>query len=446
MNSNHRDLVARNKATNLASWIAQNDWNPLSMTRAEGVYFWDADGNKYLDWSSQLMNVNIGHGHPHVLKAIENQIRAINYAHSGIATEARAALAEQLCRIVPGGMAKVFFTLGGADAIENSLKIARLASGRQKVLTRYRSYHGSTFGAMSAGGDPRRLANEPGVPWIVRFHDPYAYRSPIYKDRTQDEGDEALGDLIEQTVLFEGPDNVAAILLEGYSGSSGIIQGGEVFWRRIQEICDKYGILLVIDEIMSGFGRTGEWFGVSHYPFLKPDVVAMAKGITSGYVPLGAVAINQRVADYFEDNIFWGGLTYGSHPLGCAAGKANIEVIRSEKLIENSREMGKALRSGLTDLGEQHPSVGDVRGDGLHQVIELVNNRETKEPMNKFNQPLNRPMQEVARSLQEMGLNTFVKWNWIFCTPPLVISESELQEGLSALDTALEIADSYCVT
>ena len=445
MSDDHSDLVARNKATNLASWIAQKDWSPLSMTRAEGVYFWDANGNKFLDWSSQLMNVNIGHGHPHVIEAIEKQAHKINYAHSGIATEPRAELAELLCQIAPGGMKKVFFTLGGADAIENSLKIARLATGRQKVLARYRSYHGSTFGAMSAGGDPRRLANEPGVPWIVRFHDPYAYRSPIYRGRSQDEGDAALGDLIEQTVLFEGPENVAAILLEGYSGSSGIIQGGEVFWRRIQEICDKYGILLVIDEIMSGFGRTGEWFGVSRYPFLKPDVIAMAKGLTSGYAPLGAVAINEKLAYYFEDNIFWGGLTYSSHPLGCAAAKANIEVIRSEKLIENSREMGKALRNGLAELGEQHPSVGDIRGDGLHQVIELVRNRETKEPMNQFNQPLNRPMQDLAGSLKDTGLNTFVKWNWVFCAPPLVINETELKEGLSALDSALDTADLHCI-
>lgn len=444
MSPTHAELAEKNKQFTLASWTAQEAWNPLSMVRAEGVYFWDADGKRYIDWSSQLINVNIGHGNRHVIEAVQQEMERISFAYPGIATEPRARLAEMLAEIVPVERPKTFFTLGGADAIENAMKIARLYTGRQKVFSRYRSYHGATFGAMTAGGDPRRLANEPGVPWIVHIHDPYPYRSPIYRGRSPEEGDRALADLIEQTVLFEGPENVAALLLEGYSGSSGILQGGPVFWEKIQQICDRYDILLIIDEVMSGFGRTGEWFGINHYPQVKPDIMVMAKGLTSGYVPLGAVAVSEPVAAYFNQHTLWGGLTYSAHHLGCAAGIANIEVYRQEKLIENSNHMGKRLRQGLLDLAENHPSVGEVRGTGLHQVIELVKNRETREPMSGWNQPLSEAMRKVSASLRSDGMSTFVKWDWIFCAPPLLITEGQIEEGLSILDSALSIADDYC--
>lgn len=443
MGSEHEALVARNRAYTLASWTAQGAWQPLSMVRAEGVYFWDADGRRYLDWSSQLFNVNIGHGHPHVIRAIQEQAARLTYAYPGIATEPRARLGEMLREVVPEGLTKFFFTLGGADAVENALKMARLYTGRQKVLARYRAYHGATFGAMTAGGDPRRLANEPGVPWVVHVHDPYAYRSPIYRGRTVEEGDRVVADLMEETVLMEGPENVAAILLEGYSGSSGILQGGEAFWRRVQEICDTYDILLIVDEVLSGFGRTGEWFGIDHYPFVRPDLMVMAKGLTSGYLPLGAVAVSQEIADYFEEHVLWGGLTYGSHPMGCAAAIATLEVYREENLIERAREMGKVLYAGLMDLAEQHPCVGEVRGVGLHYVLDLVKDRETREPMSPWNGPLTEPMQAVARSLREQGLSTFVRWNWVFCDPPLVITEEQIGEGLEILDRALTEADRY---
>jgi taurine--2-oxoglutarate transaminase len=444
MPSAHKDLVARNKAATLTSWTAQSEWNPLSMARGLGVYFWDADDNRYLDWSSQLVNVNIGHGHPHVVKAIQHQAAKLCYAFPGIATEARARLGEMLREIVPKGLTKAFFTLGGTDAVENAMKMARLYTGRQKIFSRYRAYHGATFGAMTAGGDPRGLANQPGVPWIVHVHDPYAYRSPIFRGRTPQEGDQILADLIEQTVHYEGPENIAAILLEGYSGSSGIIQGGDVFWKRIQEICDAHGILLIIDEVMSGFGRTGKWFGFNHYPTLKPDMVTMAKGLTSGYVPMGAVMVSEAIADYFEEHTLWGGLTYSSHALGCAAGIANLEVYQNEMLIDRARDLGKLLKKGLKALGEKHPSLGEVRGTGLHQVIELVKNRDTREPMSGFNQPLSEPMRNVAASLRKQGMSTLVRWNWIFNTPPLVITEEELEEGLAILDKALAEADRAC--
>ncbi len=282
----HDELVRKTREFSFASWIPQSDWNPLSMSKAEGVYFWDADGKRYLDWSSQLFNVNIGHGNPQVIQAIQQQVQDLAYAYPGIATHPRAKLAEQLADLVPGNMQKSFFTLGGADAVEAALKMARLVTGRQKVVSRYRAYHGATFGAASAGGDPRRLPNEPGVPWIVRVHDPYEYRSPLYRNRTREEGEYALIDQVEETIRYEGEDNIAAILLEGYSGTSGVIQGGEEYWSGIQSICDRYGILLIIDEVLSGFGRTGRWFGISHYPNVEPDIVVLAKGLTGGYVPL----------------------------------------------------------------------------------------------------------------------------------------------------------------
>ena len=444
MSMTHEKLVEANKAYTMASWTAQSNWNPISMAKAEGVYFWDADGKRYLDWSSQLMNVNVGHGHPHVVKAIQAQAAVMGHAYPGIATEPRARLGKLLREVTPVGLSKSFFTNGGADAVENAMKIARLYTGRQKIVTRYRSYHGATFGAMTAGGDPRRLANEPGVPWIVRVHGPYSYRSPLYNGRSADEGDAISAELIEQTIQFEGPENVAAILLEGYSGTSGIMQGGDAFWQKIQAICEQYGILLIIDEVMSGFGRTGEWFGINHYPYVKPDIMAMAKGLTSGYIPMGAAVVTEAIADHFEDNALWGGLTYSAHPLACATAVANIEVYQAENLPSKAREMGKVLRAGLMDLAEKHSSVGEVRGTGLLQVVELVKNRKTREPMSGWNKPLSEPMRQVAASLREQGMSTFVKWDWIFCAPPLVINEAQLQDGLAMIDQALTGADQYC--
>ncbi len=441
----HRELAACTKKTTLSSWTAQGAWSPLTVSRAEGVYFWDADGKRFLDWSSMLMNVNIGHGHPHVVRAIQEQAASLTYCRPDFATGPRARLGEILAEITPGSLSRSFFTLGGADAIENAMKIARLYTGRQKVLTRYRSFHGGTFGAMSAGGDPRRLANEPGVPWIVRVHDPYAYRSPLYRGRGRDEGDAALVDQIRDTIELEGPDSVAAILLEGYSGTSGIMQGGEVFWRGVQRICDDYSIVLIVDEVMSGFGRTGRWFGIDHYPFVRPDIVVTAKGLTSGYVPLGAATVSDAIARHFDDQVLWCGLTYSAHALACAAAIACYEVYRDEGLIERAARSEEPMRRGLDQLRGRHPCVGDIRGAGLHFVIELVRDRETREPMSPFNQPLTEPMAEVAQSLVANGLSTFVRWNMIFCNPPLVISEEQIASGLAILDRALGLADAHVV-
>lgn len=437
------EIVTQNKSFTLASWTAQNNWNPITMARGEGVYFWDTDGKRYIDWSSQLVNVNVGHGHPHVIKAIQEHVAKISYAYPSIATEARGRLGELLSEVTPGNLSKAFFTNGGTDAIENAIKMARMVTGKTKILTRYRSYHGATFGAATAGGDPRRHGHGPGIPDIVRLPDPYAYRSPVYRGRTQEEGDAIMADMVEEIVQMEDPKQCAAILVEGYSGTSGIIQPSALYWNRLAEICKQYGMLLIVDEVMSGFGRTGEWFGVDHYPNVQPDIIAVAKGITSGYVPLGATIVSAEVASYFDDHALSTGLTYSAHPLAMAAGVANIEVYRNENLIENSREMGKVLRRGLMDLAEKHPIIGDIRGAGLHQVIELVKNRDTREPLTPWQGPVSEPMAIVAKTLREQGMSGFVRWNMVFNCPPLIINEAQIQEGLAMVDHALSLVDGY---
>lgn len=437
------EIVRQNKEYTLASWLAQDTWNPVTIDRAEGIYLWDNDGKQYIDWASQLVNVNIGHSHPHVVKAIQDQAAKLCYVNPSFATEPRGKLGELLREVTPGDLTKTFFTNGGTEAVENALKMARLYTGRHKILTRYRSYHGATYGAMSAGGDGRRHANEPGIPGIVRLPDPYAYRSPVYQGRTQDEGDAIMADMVEEIVIMEGPEHCAAILIEGYSGSSGVIQPGPVYFKRLREICDKYGMILMVDEVMSGFGRTGEWFGIDHYPGIKVDIMAMAKGLTAGYVPMGATVVSKEIGEFFGSHMLATGLTYSAHPLAAAAGVATIEVYRQENLIDKSRELGKVLRKGLLDLAEAHPIIGDIRGAGLHQVIELVKNRDTREPLSPFNGGASEAMKIASKTMMQNGLSAFTRWNMIFNTPPLTITESQLQEGLAIVDKALTAIDHF---
>lgn len=439
------DWLQKNHDYTFTTWRAQNTWNPISMKRGEGIYFWDKDDNRYFDLSSQLFNVNIGHGNQHVVEAIQKQAATMPYAFPAIATEMKGLLGEKLSKVTPHDLTKTFFTLGGSDGIENALKIARLFTGKQKVLARYRAYHGATFAAMSVGGDPRRLANEPGVPWAVHVHDPYSYRSPLYAGRTQAEGDQALIDQMEETILYEGPDKIAAMVLEGYSGTSGIIQGGETYWHGIAYLCEKYNILLIVDEVMSGFGRVGKWFGINHYPWVKPDIMVMAKGLTSGYAPLGAVTVTSEIAAHFDDHPLVAGLTYGGHALCLAAGLATIEVYENDNLMEHSAKMGTFIENELNALQEEHACLGEVRGAGVHWVLELVKNKDTREPMGPFNQPFTEPMAKVAAALRERGISTFAKWNWIFYCPPLIITEAEVQETLAIINDVLSIADEYCV-
>ena len=434
------EIVDLNKEYTFFSWAAQGAVNPIPVERAEGVYFWDSNGKRYLDFNSQLMNVNIGHGNRKVIEAIKEQAEKLTYMYPGIATDPRGRLGEKLAEITPGSLKKTFFCLSGTEANESAMKMARMYTGRQKILGRFRSFHGQGFGAQQAGGDPRRIPNEPGVPWAVHVHDPYRYRCVFCRE--QSACNLMCANHIEQVVQFEGPESIAAIILEGYSGSSGIIAPPDPeYWTIVRNICDKYGILLIVDEVMSGFGRTGKWFGIDNYPGVQPDMITMAKGLTSGYLPLGAATVTDEIGKYFDTHPLWIGGTYSSHTLACAAGLACIQVYEEEGLIDNSAKMGEVLGRGLHDLQDEHPSVGEVRGLGLFYALELVKNRDTREPMSEFNKPLTEPMKKMAAFIQEKGMFAFTRWNMLFAVPPLIINEQQLQEGLSIINDALAITD-----
>ena len=436
----NEEIINLNREYVFFTWATQSRVNPLTAVRSEGVYFWDADGKRYLDFSSQLMNVNIGHGNQKVIQAIQEQAAKLPFVYPGIATEPKGRLAQMLAEITPGDLCKTLFTLGGAEANENAIKFARLTTGRRKIIARYRSYHGATAGAMALSGDPRRLPVEPLIPGVVHVMDPYCYRCPF--GWTPETCHRECIAHVEQVVHLEGPENVAAICLEGVTGTSGLMIPPDDYWPCMRALCDKYDILLIDDEVMSGFGRTGEWFGVNHWDVV-PDIMTLAKGITAGYVPLGAVVVSKAIADYFEDRPLPMGLTYSGHPVSMAAGIATIEVYKEEKLVENARAMGAILKEGLEDLKAKHPSVGDVRCIGLFSVIELVKDKETKEPLAPWNAKPREMgvMAQVPGALRERGMYTFSKWNWIFVVPPLSINETELRDGLRILDEVLEITD-----
>jgi taurine--2-oxoglutarate transaminase len=435
-----QDTVGLNKEYTFFAWAVQGAVDPILVERAEGVYFWDASGKRYLDFNSQLMDVNIGHGNRRVIQAIKDQAEKLPYVYPGIATDPRGRLGEKLAQITPGKLKKTFFSVSGTEANENAMKIARLVTGRQKILGRFRSFHGQGFGAQEVGGDPRRIPNEPGVGWVVHVHDPYRYRCLFCRDL--DACNLMCAHHIEQVVQLEGPETIAAITLEGYSGSSGIIAPPDPeYWTIVRQICDKYGILLIVDEVMSGFGRTGKWFGIDHYPDARPDILTMAKGLTSGYVPLAATTVTEGIGQYFDTRPFVLGGTYSAHTLACAAALACIDVYETEGLIDNAARMGEILGRGLRELQAAHPSVGDVRGIGLFWALELVKNRETRVPMSEFNQPLAPPMKQIDAFLRSKGLFAFIRWNMIFAVPPLIINAQQLQEALSLFDEALVIAD-----
>ena len=437
------EIVKLNREYVFFSWSTQNQVKPIPAVRSEGVYFWDADGKRYLDFSSQLMNVNIGHGNPDVVQAVQEQVATMAFVYPGIATEPKGRLGQLLAEITPGDLCKTFFTLSGAEANENAIKFARLYTGRHKIITRYRSYHGATSGAMALSGDPRRLPVEPLIPGVIHALGPYCYRCPF--GWTLETCHRECIAHMEQIILFEGPQNIAALMLEGVPGTSGLFIPPDDYWPRMREICTRYDILLIDDEVMSGFGRTGEWFGVNHWD-VTPDIMTLAKGITSGYVPLGAVVVSRAIADHFEDRILPLGLTYSGHPVSMAAGIATIGVYKEQKLIENAKSLGVILKEGLEELKAKHPSVGDVRSIGLFAVIELVKDKETKQPMAPWNAKPHEMgvMAQVPGALRERGMYTFSKWNWIFVIPPLSINETELREGLHILDEVLDITDSGC--
>ncbi|HEY5668461.1 MAG TPA: aminotransferase class III-fold pyridoxal phosphate-dependent enzyme [Anaerolineales bacterium] len=425
-----QEIVQLNRQYTFFSWSVQSAVNPIPVTRAEGIYFWDADGKRYFDFSSQLMNMNIGHQHPKVVGAIQEQASQLCFVHPGLATEARGKLGKKISEVAPGHLNKTFFCLGGAEANENAIKLARLYTGRNKILARYRSYHGATHGAMALTGDYRRLAVEPTMPGAVHFLDPYCYRCPF--GWTRETCHRECISHIEEIIQYEGPDHIAAIIMEGVTGSNGLIVPPDDYWPRVREICDKYDILLISDEVMSGWGRTGKWFAVDNWEVV-PDMITTAKGLTSGYVPLGAVIVSDDIAEYFEDKMLWAGLTYSGHALACAAGLATLEVYQEDGLIENAVKVGRYLGERLEAIKLSHPSVGEVRYIGLFSALEIVKNRETKEPID--------PLTEVAKYLKEHGLFTFVFHNMLFIVPPLCITEAQLDEGLEIIEQGLLITD-----
>ena len=424
----------------LHSWSVRSAIDPIPVAGAEGRHFWDYDGKRYLDFASQLVNVSIGHQHPKVIAAIKDQADRLATIGPMMANEKRSELARLLAEVTPGNLTMSFFTNGGAEANENAIKLARWYTGRHKIVARYRSYHGATAGAITATGDPRRWPAEPGVPGVVRILDPYTYRCPAGHP---DPCPVCTGaPHIEEILQYEGPHTVAAVILETITGTNGVIVPPDGYLQSVREVCDRYGIVLILDEVMAGFGRTGKWFACEHWDVV-PDILTVAKGINSGYVPLGAMILSEPIAEWVRDKYFAGGLTYSGHPLACAAGVASIEAFREEGIVENSAELGAVLGDRLAELAGGHPSIGDVRGRGLFYGVELVRDRETREPLVPFNASGEAfaPMANVAKAALERGLYLMTHWNVIIVAPPLTITREELDEGLAVLDEALALAD-----
>jgi len=424
------------------SWSVQSKRNPLVVNRAEGIYFWGTSfpsgkEKKYLDMASQLVNSNIGHQHPKVVAAVKEQADKLCFAAPSFANEKRSELAKMLADIAPGDLKCSFFTNAGADANENAIKIARMYTKKSKVITRYRSYHGATYGAIALTGDPRRPPVEPTMPGVVRALDPYCYRCPF----GQKEGACRLecAKHIEEVIMYENPDTVAAVLFESITGSNGVFIPPKAYYEEVRRICDKYGILLIADEVMSGFGRAGTWFAIQNFG-VAPDIMTVAKGINSGYVPLGAVIMSEKVAAGIKDDFLYCGLTYSGHPLACAAAVATIKAYKDERIIENSAKMGNVLAGYLADMKRKHPSVGDARNIGLFGVLELVKDRGTREPIVPWN-GTGPVMAAVNDYLMGKGVFLYSRWNYMFVVPPIIIDERQMADAFEAIDGALALAD-----
>jgi len=437
------EILSLSLEHNFWTWSAQSRVSPIPVTRAKGVYFWDVDEKRYLDFNSMVMCVNIGHGDERVINAISDQARELTFAGPGMATKPRAVLGKLLTEVVPKGLTKFLYTLGGADANENAVKLARAYTGKHKILTRYRSYHGASYGAIALTGDPRRYAWEPSVmPGVVHFLDPYKYRSTFHRMNRDISDEEFSTDYLnhlEEIVLGEGPQTIAAVMIEPVTGTNGILIPPPGYIKGVRALCDKYNILMIADEVMTGFGRTGEWFAVNHWNVI-PDIMTMAKGITSGYAPLGAVAMKPEIAATFNDRVFEGGLTFNGHPVSLAAAIANINVMRSDSLIDKAKKSGVVMAEMMAELVDRHPSVGEVRSIGLFGAIELVKNRETREPVSPF-AGTSPEMVSLKKYLLEKGLFLYTHWNLLLIIPPLIITPDQLAEGFSIIDKGLEITD-----
>ncbi len=427
----------------LYSWSVQDQISPIPVAGAEGRHFWDYEGKRYLDFASQLVNLSIGHQHPKVIAAIKEQAEQLCTIGPPMATESRSRLGRLLAEVTPGNLGMSFFTNGGAEANENAVKLARWYTGRPKIVARYRSYHGATAGAITLTGDPRRWYAEPGIPGVVRMLDPYTYRCPAgHPDPCPVCSG---GPHLEEILMYEGPDTVAAVILETVTGTNGIIVPPDGYLQSIRETCDRHDVLLVFDEVMAGFGRTGKWFACEHWDVV-PDILTVAKGINSGYVPLGAMIASEPIAEWVRDKYFAGGLTYSGHPLACAAAVASIEAFREEGIVENAAAMGEVFAAELPKLAARHPSIGDVRGLGCFWGLELVKDRATREPLVPFNGSgeAAKPVTALSKAALDRGLYLMTHWNTVMICPPLTITRDELEEGLGALDEALSVADAFC--
>jgi taurine---2-oxoglutarate transaminase len=437
-----RQVVADAKRYVLHSWSVQDAIDPVPVAGADGRYFWDYDGKRYLDFASQLVNVSIGHQHPKVVAAIKEQAEKLCTIGPPMATEPRSTLARMLAEITPGDLQMSFFTNGGAEANENAIKLARWYTGRHKIIARYRSYHGATAGAITATGDPRRWPAEPGIPGVVRMLDPFTYRCPAGHP---DPCPVCTGaPHLEEILQYEGAHTVAAVILETITGTNGVIPPPDGYLHAIREVCDRHGILLICDEVMAGFGRTGKWFAVDNWDVV-PDILTVAKGINSGYVPIGAMVVREPIAEWVRDKYFAGGLTYSGHPLACASAVASIEAFKEEGIVENAASIGSLFSEQLHTLEERHPSIGEVRGLGCFWGIELVRSRDTREPLVPFNGSGAdfAPVARVSKAALERGLYLMTHWNVIMVCPPLTITRDEVEEGVAILDEALAVADEY---
>ncbi len=437
--SETQEIVQENLDYTLFSWSKQKGQNPLAVKHAEGVYLYDYDGNRIIDFSSGLMNVNIGHGNQRITDAVVRQMQEVSYVTPSCVTKVRGELGKKLAEICPGDLNKSFFTLCGATSIDNAIKLARLYTGRHKILTRYQSYHGASIGAMAASGDPRKLpVDAQQAPNFVHFDLPYKYRWEYGEENLLKETVASL----ERMIAYEGPANIAAILLEGESGSSGCLQYPVGYLNAVRKICNKHGILLIMDEVMSGFGRTGKWFGFENHGII-PDMICMAKGLTCGYIPFGCLQVSDTIAAKYDDVMLALGLTYSAHPVACAAALETLNIYEDDNLIENAAAMGAYVTEQVELLKQKHPSIGDFRTTGLLGCIELVKNRTTKEAMAPFNAKPDEMevMNKVAAKIKALGMYTFVRWSYIFIAPPLCVTKAQIDEGLAIISEAILIAD-----
>jgi len=436
---NGEEIKSTLKKYSLQSWSKQRNINPISIEKGEGIYFWDYDGNRYCDMSSQLVNMNLGFGNKAIGDAIKEQVDKFCFVGPSFGAESRAKLAKKIIELMPDNMGKVFFTNAGAESNENAVKIARMFTGKSKIFSRYRSYHGSSFGAGNLTGEPRRYALEPGVPGFVKFFDPYIYREAIEFESEEAATKYYLAKLKEQ-ILYEGPDSIAAIVLETITGSNGIIIPPKGYLPGVRELCDEFKILMICDEVMTGWGRTGKMFGFENFG-IKPDIVTFAKGVTCGYVQLGGVAVSTEIAEYFDDNLLSCGLTYSGHPLACAAGVACVNYYEEADILTNVNKVGKVLGEKLEEMKASHLCVGDVRYIGLFSAVELVKDKDTKEPLVPYGKDPEGIMGKILNELKERKFMTYTHENMILVAPPLIITEEQLKEELIKLDEVLGIID-----